>query len=123
MTRHRTKAKDDLETFLDYAGLGTWAREYRFHPTRRWLMDYANVALKVGVEYDGVTGATAFNRRGDETSVGHVSVSGQMRDAEKTNEAQVLGWIVVRVNAKTIKSGDAFRWIEQTCHLRMEEAA
>ena len=113
-----TKAKDDLAEFLAYANLGEWVPEHRFHPTRKWRFDWANTALKLAVEYDGVTGATAFNRKGDESSVGHVSVSGQMRDAEKTNEAQCLGWIVIRVNAKTIKSGEAFRWIETMVQLR-----
>lgn len=109
-----TKAQDKLEFFLQHAGLGTWEPEYRFHPSRRWRFDWANTDLRVAVEYDGVM---------QRNQPGHLSVSGQMRDSEKTNEAQVLGWVVIRVNAKSIESGDAFRWIEQTCHMRMEGAA
>ncbi|MCC6316002.1 MAG: hypothetical protein IT337_18535, partial [Thermomicrobiales bacterium] len=48
-----------------------------------------------------------------------------MRDAEKINEAQLLGWLVIRVNAKTIKSGQAFAWIETAVRQRSaaQEAA
>lgn len=113
-----TKAKETLETWLIYGNLGTWIAEFRFHPTRRWRFDWANVEAKVAVEYDGLTGATAFNRKGDESSVGHVSVSGVMRDAAKINEAQLLGWICIRVNAKTIGTGEAFAWIEQAVQQR-----
>ena len=107
------KAKKELQQYLTFSGTGPWVTEHVFHPTRKWRLDWANVDLKVGIEYDGVTGATAFNRKAGDSSVGHVSVGGVMRDAEKTNEAQLLGWVVIRVNAKTIKSGDAFTWIER----------
>ena len=38
----------------------------------------------------------------------HASIGGILRDSEKINEAQVLGWKVFRVNAKTIQNGEAF---------------
>lgn len=114
----RTKAKDEIEQFLTYGGFGQVESEYRFHPTRRWRADWALVDHKIMIEYDGVTGATGFNRRGDESSVGHISVNGVLRDAEKSNEAQLLGWVCLRVNAVTIKSGKAFEWIEKAVEQR-----
>ncbi|MCC6315675.1 MAG: hypothetical protein IT337_16885, partial [Thermomicrobiales bacterium] len=111
---HWPKAKQTLATWLAFAGLGEWVTEFRFHPTRKWRFDWAlmSPALKIAVEYDGITGATAFNRKGTEGNASHASVGNIMRDAEKINEAQLLGWLVIRVNAKTIKSGQAFAWIE-----------
>lgn len=69
-------------------------QEHRFHPSRRWRFDYAVPSLKLAVEYDG-HGATG----GKKHVGGHASVTGMAGDAEKFNQAQALGWRVVRLTA------------------------
>lgn len=105
-----TKTRDEFLSLLDLLG---FEREYRFHPTRKFRLDAALPSIKVGVEYDGFVGASQGYG-----NVGHTSINGMKRDAEKANEALLLGWIVVRVNAETVKSGKAWEWIAQACDQR-----
>lgn len=64
--------------------------EHRFHPVRQWRLDFAWTALKVALEYEGIAG-----RKGSR----HASLVGYTHDCEKYNEAQLLGWIVIRMTA------------------------
>jgi hypothetical protein len=70
-------------------------QEHEFHSIRKWRMDYALPILKIGIEYNGhhSTGNT-----GKKTS-GHASITGITNDAEKGNEAALLGWTVIRLTA------------------------
>jgi very-short-patch-repair endonuclease len=96
--------KESLLLQIRGAGLPPPQVEYRFHDTRKWLIDFAWPAAKVGVEYDGI-----FGRE----SASHMSRKGIMRDQEKSNEAQVAGWVLLRVNAATVEDGKALAWIEK----------
>jgi very-short-patch-repair endonuclease len=71
-------------------------REYRFHDVRRWRLDFAIPAVRVGVEIDG---------RGR-----HQSVVGERKDMEKLNTALLLGWRVLRFSASEKKK--AAEWVE-----------
>ncbi len=66
--------------------------EYRFHPTRRWRADFAIPEYKILIEYHG----GIFMKKS-----GHSNLAGQMRDHEKMNEAQKLGWRVLTYNTKS----------------------
>jgi hypothetical protein len=82
--------------------------EVRFHPTRKWVLDLAwprplllpdqDVAIEVqgGVWRDG---------GGAHQGVGH------MRDMEKINWAQRLGWKVFQFAPEAVRSGSAAMWI------------
>lgn len=94
------KAVAIFDEFLERGGYGRVEREYRFHPTRHWRFDWALPDRMVAFEYDGLM------RHGE--NQGHTSIGAVLRDVEKINEAQALGWDVYRVNAKTIHDGDAF---------------
>lgn len=61
-------------------------REYRFHPTRRWLMDFAWPRQRVAVEIEGGTYSNGRHTRG----------SGFADDCTKYNAAALLGWTVLR---------------------------
>jgi len=76
-------------------------REYRFHPTRRWRLDFAWPEHKTAVECEG--GLYVRGR--------HVRGSGYEDDCEKYNEATALGWRVFRVTAGMLEH-DPTRWIE-----------
>lgn len=84
-------------------------REITFHPTRKWRFDLAWPDIKVAVEYQG----GIFSRRAS-----HSSISGIQRDQEKSNEAQLHGWIVIYANAFTVKSGQAVDWVNRAIALR-----
>lgn len=58
--------------------------EYVFYPGRRWRFDFACVPAKVAIELNG--GVWSRGR--------HVRGGGYLRDREKANAAQSLGWRV-----------------------------
>ena len=58
--------------------------EYKFHPVRRWRFDFAHLATKTAIEING--GIWSGGR--------HVRGAGYLRDREKINTAQMLGWRV-----------------------------
>jgi hypothetical protein len=77
-----------VDKAIQEAGLPAPAREYRFHPKRLWRFDLAWPEQKLALEIDG-------NGR-------HNTVAGMANDDEKINEAIILGWHVLRFNAKLI---------------------
>jgi very-short-patch-repair endonuclease len=79
----------------------TPTREYRFDPVRKWRFDFAWPDQRVAVEIDG----------GIWTKSGHSTGGGIMRDMEKSNAAQLDGWLVLRFTDKHLEDGSA---IEQT---------
>ena len=93
-----TKSWAQFDQYLLLGGFGPVEHEHRFHPTRKWRFDWALPDRRIAFEYDGVMSGQAS----------HASIAGILRDAEKINEAQVLGWRVFRVNAKSIQDGSAF---------------
>jgi very-short-patch-repair endonuclease len=65
-------------------------RQFTFHPTRRWRLDFAWPSVKLAVEINGSSG---FARGG------HAGTASQRRnELEKLNEAQRLGWRVIQFN-------------------------
>ena len=98
------KEKTELDQFLRQRA---WETEHRFHPTRRWRFDYAAPAIKVAVEYDGLYGGGA-----------HTSVKMVAKDSEKLNQAAILGWLVIRVNAASLRDGSGYLDIERAVAIR-----
>ena len=97
--------EDDLWIWLEVEQPGEWEREYRFHPVRRWRFDFARVDDKLAVEIDGLTYGS---RKG-----AHQTPQGVERDREKDAEAMLLGWKVLRITPKMLKSGVAYTYIRQ----------
>ena len=71
-------------------------REYRFHPTRKWRFDYAHLGAKVAVELDG----------GVFTQGRHVRGAGFLRDREKINAAQLMGWRVIELGTGQVTAAN-----------------
>jgi hypothetical protein len=65
------------------------AREYKFHPDRRWRFDFAWPDLKLAVEIEG--------------QGRHQTFIGFRRDCDKYNAALALGWRVLRFPAADFK--------------------
>jgi very-short-patch-repair endonuclease len=78
-------------------------REHRFHDTRAWRFDFAWPGRRVALEVEGGT------RSGGR----HTRPQGFEDDAEKYNEAALLGWLVLRVTGAQVKSGKALAWVTQ----------
>ena len=83
----------------------TWyEREYQFHRTRRWRLDFAWISPKIAVEIEGVR----YDGKGR-----HQTLKGFTDDAEKYEAALLLGWRVYRVPGPWIAEakGDDVRLI------------
>lgn len=100
---------DQLAALFPLRGLPTPTKELRFHETRRWRFDLAWHNLKIAIEYEGGVYVPG---------TGHSSGKGIERDIEKQNEAQLLGWIVIRCTRNTVKSGEVFVWFERAMQMR-----
>ena len=66
-------------------------QQHYFHPTRRFRLDFAIVALKIGIEVDGF-----FMR--------HNTNWGISESYERQNLAIELGWVIVRHTRRTLGS-------------------
>ena len=80
-------------------------QQYKFHPTRRWRLDFATVdGSKVCVEIDGgefISGGGAHNRG-----------ARMANDYEKRNAAIELGWVVFQLTGAMLKN-DPLGWAKR----------
>lgn len=93
----RTKAAPKQDPFPDLcvaAGLPRPVTEYRFHPQRRWRFDYAIPPWFIALEVEGGVWTAGRHTRG----------AGYLGDCEKYNEAQLLGWIVLRCTPSQLRT-------------------
>jgi very-short-patch-repair endonuclease len=74
------------------------AREYRFHPTRRWKFDFCFPEARLAVEVEGGT------RYGKSR---HSQGAGFEADCNKYNQAARMGWVVLRYSTAMVLRGDA----------------
>jgi len=102
MTCQKYSIEDPLETHIRLTGIPAPAREYRFHPRRRWRFDFAWPLHRIAVEVDG--GIYCRGR--------HVRGAGFEKDAEKRNAAVMAGWRVLHFTPGMVKSGSAVQAIE-----------
>jgi very-short-patch-repair endonuclease len=94
-----------LETLLAAqiasAGLPNPLREYRWHPSRKWRLDFAWPWLQqkyAGVEVQGMV---------------HRIKGRFKRDIEKRAELLLAGWRVLEVDGDSIRDGRAIEWIRK----------
>jgi very-short-patch-repair endonuclease len=78
--------------------------EFRFAPPRKWRADFAWPAQRVLLEVDGGGWIPGGGR--------HSRGAGIEKDCEKTNAAAALGYRVLRVTPRMVKSGEALSAIE-----------
>lgn len=79
--------------------------EHRFHPTRRYRLDFVvlPVELKIGFEIDGGTWS--------EERTGHNWGTGITRDHEKQNLAMLAGWRIFRFTADMLSDRYASKYL------------
>lgn len=85
-------------------------RNYRFHPTRKFEIDFAWPDLRYGVEVQGGTYNGGKHARG----VGYTI------DCRKMGEAMVLGWTVYACDTVLVKTGEAVNIIEVMIRSKLE---
>lgn len=93
---------------LNKRAFPAFVREYRFHPDRRWRADFAFPEYRVIVEIHG----------GIWTSGRHTRGSGFAKDREKSNAAQLQGWIVLEFTPAEIKNETWIQTLRQALFLR-----
>jgi very-short-patch-repair endonuclease len=93
---------DGLAVMVRLAGLPEPVREYRFHSKRKWRIDLAWPDHKLAVEVEG--GVWSRGR--------HVRPKGFLGDLEKYNTINLMGWSLLRVTPKQVRTGEALTLIE-----------
>lgn len=94
-----------MESQLWKAGLMPFCAEYRFHPRRRWRFDFAWVDQLqfVALEIDGGLYVNGGHNRGSKIIDEH----------DKFNEAALMGWTVIKVDPKKVRSGEALALVKR----------
>lgn len=77
------------------------AKEYVFHPVRKWRFDYAFPEAKIALEVEG----------GVYTGGRHIRPKGFLGDVDKYNAAAVMGWRVLRVVPDRLRTFDTIKMI------------
>jgi very-short-patch-repair endonuclease len=91
--------------------------EYRFHPKRRYLLDVAFPAFKVGIELDGGGRGTLLQCQNCHAVIrsktgkpmfmphpSHYSLVQRERDYDKQNLLLLTGWSLLRYSSNQLKS-------------------
>jgi hypothetical protein len=92
-----------LSVYLPAVGIPVPEREVRFHPTRRWRFDWSWPDRRLAVEFEG--GTFVCGR--------HTSGKGFENDAEKYDEAALMGWTVLRFTRAMLADGRALHMLRR----------
>ena len=115
--RDALRGDSELESILmnriGIAGLPFPERQFRFCSTRRWRADFAYPSARLLIEVDG--GAYIGGR--------HTRGRGFEADCEKTSTAAALGFRVIRLTGRMVKSGVAVELIRQALEQTVELSA
>jgi hypothetical protein len=93
--------------------------EVQFSEFRKWRADYLWADAKIILEKEG--GIFQGGTRGGSKLGGHSSGLGILRDIEKSNAAQLLGYLYLRATPRDIENGSALTMIAEalkgrSCH-------
>lgn len=113
-----SRLESELAGHLSVMGLRP-ETQYRFHPERRWRLDFAFPDELVAVELDG--GIFAAENGGE---IGkHARGAGRCKDMEKRNAAAEVGWLVLTYGPPHVRSGEAALQIERVLLARRASLA
>ena len=102
--------KMPLLTQLRLLGLPNPVPELQFHKTRKWRFDFAWPEQMIACEIEGGTKKMGRHNRHD----------GYQKDCEKYNEAQLLGWTVLRFTSEMVGNGSAAKVLEKALKQRRQ---
>ncbi len=94
-----SKPEEQFALQIKAAGLPKPEREYKFHPTRKWRLDFAWPDHNLAVEIEG----------GIWTGGRHTKGSGFEKDLEKYNSVTAWGWKLYRFSPAMVRSGEALQ--------------
>lgn len=103
----KCQSKLELHAQVLLAELGDFVPEYKFHPTRRWRFDFCEVKKKIAVEIEGGVYVNGAHSRGKHFE----------SDAEKYNEATLMGYRVFRFTAGMMERGDLTRVVGEASQI------
>lgn len=92
----------------------SFCTQHRFHPERKWRLDFYFGAELVGVELDG----GIFSAENGTTAGKHARGAGRIKDFEKRNAAAELGLFVLCYGPPQVRSGEAAVQIERLVRAR-----
>lgn len=108
-----SQGEDLLAWQLTQAGID-FAREFRFTADRQWRFDFALQTTILGKDHFVAPGKVAVEVEGGVWARGrHTRGAGFEADAEKYNEAALLGWRVLRFTTAMVEDGRALAIIER----------
>ncbi|AMP15507.1 endonuclease domain-containing protein [Collimonas pratensis] len=103
----RPRAPSAIEELFNFQvralKLPTTTREHKFHPVRKWRIDFAWPGRKLAVEIEG----------GIWTQGRHTRGAGVRADMEKYNALASLGWTLLRFDGTAVTSGAAIQQVKQ----------
>lgn len=88
-------------------GLPEPVKEHRFHPTRKWRLDYAWPKHMLALEVEG----------GVWTGGRHTRGAGFLGDISKYNEATAMGWRILRTTPNGLLTTETINLIKKSIHL------
>ena len=100
--------ENDFAFQIKASGLPAPVREYCFHATRKWRLDFVWVAERLAVEIEGGTWARGRHTRG----------RGFEADCEKYAEALIAEWSVLRVTGAMVEDGRAINYLTQILEMK-----
>ena len=98
--------------------------EYKFHPKRRWRIDYAIPKLKIAIEVEGglFKKTTYFDKKTGKvkTHIGgrHNTPASFLKDTEKYNELAAYGWLLIRATPENQYSQETLDVIQRCAQNR-----
>lgn len=106
MKRRRRKegVKENFLMQIEMSGLLEPVAEYKFHPVRRWRIDYAVPDRRLAFECEGGVWIPGGGR--------HNRPAGFLKDIEKYNSLSLLGWRLFRFTPQMIRNGEALEIYE-----------
>ena len=93
-------------------GLPEPVHQHRFHPTRKWRLDFAWLDRMVALEVEGL-GRREQDGTWNPTGGGHQTRIGFEKDCEKYTEVSLAGWVLIRVTSAMITDGRAIEFVER----------
>jgi very-short-patch-repair endonuclease len=114
-TSNKEDKYKDFELSLLSSYLPDFKREYKFHPIRKWRIDFCWPDYFLAVEIEG--GVWISGR--------HTRPTGFIKDKEKYNEVAKLGFCLLRFTPSEIKKGIALneikKWFDNNVYRRSLE--
>jgi len=77
--------------------------EFKFHPTRKWRIDWCWPDQRIGLEVDGGIWHAGRHTRG----------AGWLKDTEKLNAAAVLGFRMLRATPQQMATGEILTTLQE----------